>query len=95
MLAVDNCLITLVVEEPEYRVDDSKVDFALVVDHELENHVVEVLRRFEVRDHLLELVELVGLEFEPAADVEVVGEKLPQTEDVLGEARLPAGCRRR
>jgi hypothetical protein len=73
-------------EEPEEGVNDSEINFALVVDHQLDNHVVEVLWGLQVGQHLLEPVFLGCVQFGPAVDFEVIGQQLPETEDVLGDS---------
>ena len=69
--------------EPENRVHAPEVDLALVVDHQLDDHVVEVLRRLQALHLLGEFEHLLLVEVEPLAEVDVVWEELPEVEDVL------------
>lgn len=74
--------------EPEDGVDHPEVDLSLVVDHQLDDHVIEVLRGFEAFHHGGELVDSLLRHVEPLAQVEVVWEGFPEVEGVL---RVRAG----
>jgi hypothetical protein len=78
-------------EEPENRVNHSEINFALVVDHQLDDHVIEVLRGLQIGQHFFELDLLSSVEFGPSVDFEVIGQQLPETEDVLSESGSTCG----